>query len=639
MVAELSPAPALDAGRLSPATRGPAFWALTLGSIGVVFGDIGTSPLYAMREALAHTRGGASDLAVLGVVSLVFWALILIVTIKYLILVMRADNRGEGGTLAMMALAQHALGRRSAVVFGLGILGAALFYGDGLITPAISVLSAVEGLKDGPGVGAAFDSWVLPIAAGILVGLFAVQARGTAAVGRWFGPITLIWFVVLAALGLPYILREPSILRALSPHYGVQLLLDNGMVGFAILGSVFLVVTGAEALYADVGHFGKGPIRTGWLAVAFPCLMINYLGQGALVLLDQSAQANPFFRMIPQAVYWPVLLLTTAATVIASQAVISGAFSVTQQAVQLGLLPRIDIRRTSETVAGQIFVPQVNVLLMIGVLFLLVIFRSSSNLAAAYGIAVTGTMVITVLLLFIIARRHWRLPLVAAAALVAPFLAIDVTFLSANSLKFAEGGWFPVAFAAGMIVVMWTWMRGASILFERTHRDSIPLADLIETLKARRPDRVRGTAIFFTSDPEIAPTALLHNLKHNRILHEHNVVLTVKTADAPRVPDNERFSGEELDDGFSRVVLTYGFMEKPNVLEALGFYRRGAMKYDIMQTSFFLGRRSVKASPGERMPLWQDRLFIFLMKNAADPTDYFHIPAGRVVEMGAQVTI
>ncbi|HZZ34315.1 MAG TPA: KUP/HAK/KT family potassium transporter, partial [Caulobacteraceae bacterium] len=407
------------------APKGHGFLALTIGSIGVVFGDIGTSPIYALREALAHARGGVTEMAILGVVSLVFWALMLIVTVKYVVVVMRADNRGEGGTLALMALAQHALGRRSIFVFGLGMIGAALFYGDGLITPAISVLSAAEGLKDAPSIGPLFAPYVLPVAGAILVALFMVQSRGTASVGRFFGPITLVWFLVLAAMGVRFILREPSILMGLNPYYGVRLLLENGWVGFAILGSVFLVVTGAEALYADMGHFGRGPIRTGWLAVAFPCLMLNYLGQGAMVMSDPSTQDNPFFKMIPDFAYWPVLALTTIATVIASQAVITGAYSMTQQAVQLGLLPRMDIKRTSETVAGQIFVPQVNRFLMIGVLFLLAVFKSSSNLAAAYGIAVTATMVTTVLLLFVIERRHWGWPMWLSVAVVTPFLVID----------------------------------------------------------------------------------------------------------------------------------------------------------------------------------------------------------------------
>jgi KUP system potassium uptake protein len=626
-----------------------SFWVLTLGSIGVVFGDIGTSPLYALREALAHGRGGATPLAVMGVVSLVFWALILVVTVKYVIFVMRADNKGEGGTLALVALAQRALGagaggsrtfiQRSRFVFLLGICGAALFYGDGLITPAISVLSAAEGLKDAPSIGHMFEPFVLPIAAVILVGLFMVQSRGTASVGRYFGPVTLVWFAVLAGLGLIYIVQKPQILLALSPHYAIRLLAADGLLGFAILGSVFLVVTGAEALYADMGHFGKSPIRFAWLAIAFPCLMLNYLGQGALVLLKPETQANPFYLMIPQAVYWPVLVLTIVATVIASQAVISGAYSMTQQAVQLGLLPRIDIRRTSETVAGQIFVPQVNTMLMVGVLLLLFVFKSSSNLASAYGIAVTGTMVITMLLAYIVMRHHWGWKRWTALLFEIPLIAIDLTFLASNALKIPQGGWFPLAFGAGMMVVMWTWTRGAEILTAKARRDSVPLADLAEILKSRPISRASGTAVFLTSEPDTAPVALMHNLKHNKVLHDQNVVMTVRTAETPRVAEDDRVQIERINDRFKKVTITYGFMESPNLPKALSLCRKRGLKFDIMATSFFLGRRSVVASAQSGMPMWQDKLFIYLMKNAANPTDFYKIPPGRVVEMGTQVTV
>ena len=615
------------------------FWALTLGSIGVVFGDIGTSPLYAMKEALAHAKSGAGDLAVFGVVSLVFWALLLIVTVKYTLVVMRADNRGEGGTLALMALAQHALGRRSRLVLILGICGAALFYGDGLITPAISVLSATEGLALAPGIGKLFEPYVLPAAAAILAGLFLVQSRGTAAVGRFFGPITLVWFLVLAWLGLIHIVQAPAILAAFNPAYAINLLVSNGVLGLAILGSVFLVVTGAEALYADMGHFGRAPIRAGWLMVAFPCLMLNYLGQGALVLADPQAAANPFFLMIPQAAYWPVMLLTPAATVIASQAVITGAFSVTQQAVQLGLLPRIEIKRTSETIAGQIYVPAVNAFLLAGVLWLLVMFRSSSNLATAYGIAVTATMVVTVLLLFVVARRQWKWPLAAVLALVIPLLAIDLVFLGSNVMRIAQGGWFPIAIGGLIVLVMLTWMKGVAILGDKTQRDSLPLADLIESLRARPPHRAPGTAIFLTSQGDLAPVALMHNLKHNKVLHEKNVILTVATSDRPRVADEARVAVQSLGPDFSRVTVTYGFMEQPNVPAALAAGRRQGLRFDIMATSFFLGRRSVLPGREPGMALWRDRLFIYLLRNAANPTDFFQIPPGRVVEMGAQVTV
>ncbi|WP_165190023.1 potassium transporter Kup [Caulobacter soli] len=622
-----------------PGARAARFGALALGALGVVFGDIGTSPLYSMREALAHAGGVDPRLAVFGVVSLVFWALTLVVTLKYVVIVMRADNGGEGGTLALMALAQKALAKRSNWLVLLGILGAALFYGDGLITPAISVLSAVEGLTTAPVIGAHFAPFVLPLAAVILLALFAVQSRGTEVVGRFFGPITLVWFFTLAALGLPFILQRPEILLALSPVYAIKLLMADGLLGVTILGSVFLCVTGAEALYADMGHFGKAPIRAGWLVVALPCLMLNYLGQGALCLVRPAAMDNPFFGLIPHAVYWPVILLTTAATIIASQAVITGAFSVTQQAVQLGLLPRLDIKRTSETVAGQIFVPQVNVALAIGVLFLLFMFRTSSNMASAYGVAVTTTMVVTVALLFVVARRHWGWPLWACVALLAPFLALDLVFLGSNALKIADGGWVPLAAAGAIALLMWTWRAGSDLLHQKVHRDSIGLTDLIDSLRARPPHPVPGAAIFLTSDPSVAPVALLHNLKHNKVLHAENVVMTVRTADQPRVAEKDRIEIESLGTGFKRVTVHYGFMETPHIPRALGSCRRRGLAFDLMSTSFFVGRRTVVASPGVGMPLWQDKLFIWMVKNAADPIDFFHIPAGRVVEMGSQVVV
>jgi len=613
---------------------------LVIGAIGVVFGDIGTSPLYAMREALHHSRsGGTAEMAVLGVVSLVFWALILVVTIKYVVFLTRADNKGEGGTLALMALAQHAIGKRSAVVFLLGVVGAALFYGDGIITPAISVVSAVEGLRDAPGMGNMFAPFVLPIAAGILIALFMIQSRGTGSMARWFGPLTLIWFLVLAGLGLYHIFDDVSILRALSPHYGVTFLISNGFVGFVILGSVFLAVTGAEALYADMGHFGKSPIRKAWLWVVLPCLMLNYLGQGALVLADRTAAENPFWSMVPDVAYWPVLVMATIATVIASQAVITGAFSVTQQAVHLGLLPRLKILNTSEDLAGQIYVPSINLLLMVGVLLLLVTFQTSSALAAAYGIAVTGTMFIDSLLAWFIVRRLWKWKLGPSLAVILPFVIIDLVFMTSNLLKIPQGAWFPLALGTGLVLLMLTWVRGTQILTAKTRRDSLPLSDLIEMLSARPPHRTPGTAIFLTSDPGVAPVALMHNLKHNKVLHEKNIILTVKTVDRPRVRDDSRIEIEPINDDFKRVVLSYGFMEQPNVPKALGLCRKQGLKFDIMSTSFFLGRRSVVPSSTQGMPLWQDRLYIFLMRNAANPTDFFHIPPGRVVELGTQVSV
>jgi KUP system potassium uptake protein len=629
-----------EAAGESHGPRKETFGALALGSLGVVFGDIGTSPLYALREALHHSRsGGASETAVLGVVSLVIWALILIVTVKYVVFLMRADNKGEGGTLALMALAQRSLGRRSGWVFFLGAVGAALFYGDGVITPAVSVLSAIEGLKIAPGVGHTMAPFVLPISAGILVALFMIQSRGTAQVAKYFGPITALWFVTLGGLGVLHIADDPSIVRALLPHHGVLFLIDNGFLGFVILGSVFLAVTGAEALYADMGHFGKNPIRAAWLILVLPSLMLNYLGQGSLVLAHPETRHNPFFEMIPDAVYWPVLLLATVATVIASQAVITGAFSMTQQAVQLGLFPRIDIRRTSETQAGQIFVPQVNTFLMIGVLVLLFTFRNSSNLAAAYGIAVTGAMFIDTLLFFVIVRHMWKRPAWQAVLAAGGFGVLDLVFISSNLLKIPQGAWLPLVLGTALVVLMWTWTRGAQILSEKSLRDSLPLAELSEILRARSPLRVPGTAIFLTSEPDVAPVALMHNLKHNKVLHEKNIVLTVITTETPRVREEDRIRLESVNDDFKKVIISYGFMESPNIPKALGLCRKLGLKFDIMATSFFLGRRSVVPSAQSGMPMWQDKLFIFLMKNAANPTDFYKIPPGRVVELGTQVTV
>jgi KUP system potassium uptake protein len=615
------------------------FWGLTLGSVGVVFGDIGTSPLYAMRESLARSQGEIEQ-AVLGVTSLLTWALILIVTVKYVTFLMRADNNGEGGTLALMALARRYVKKGSGWILFLGLIGAALFYGDAVITPAMSVMGAMEGLGEAPGIGPALGFLIVPVSAGILIALFMVQSFGTAGVAKYFGPVCLLWYFALAAMGVMHIFDDPTILRGLSPHYAVLYFVSNGWMSLAILGGVFLVVTGTEALYADMGHFGRGPIRMAWLGLCLPALLLNYFGQGALVLSHPEAADNPFFAMIPQFAYWPMLLLATCAAVIASQAVISGAFSITQQAVQLGLLPRIDIRRTSETIAGQIFVPAVNNAILVGVLFLVLLFQSSSGLASAYGVAIAAAMVLDTVLFFIIIRSMWKRPLWVAIGAVAFFGLIELSFLGSNVMKFAEGAWLPMLIAAILVLLMWTWTRGTRLLNEKTRRDSVPLTDLAEILAARSPHRVQGTAIFLTSDNEVAPVALMHNLKHNKVLHEQNIILTVSTGETPRVPEDERIDIDRLNDDFKRVTITYGFMEGPNVPKALAQMRKEqGLKFDIMATSFFLGRRSVVASAASGMPLWQDRIFIFLMRNAANPTDFFHIPPGRVVELGAQVTV
>ncbi|MFL5097153.1 MAG: potassium transporter Kup, partial [Xanthobacteraceae bacterium] len=550
------------------AHRKSRFWALTLGSIGVVYGDIGTSPLYALRESVLAAVGPgnpASEPVVLGILSLIVWSLVLIVTVKYVTILLRADNNGEGGTLALMALAFRGLGQRGSAVILLGIISAALFYGDALITPALSVLSAVEGLKVAT---PAFDPYIVPLTVVILFALFAVQSRGTARVAAFFGPITLVWFIAIAIAGIGHIAQNPAVLLAFNPAHGVRFLATNGVIGLATLGAVFLVVTGSEALYADLGHFGRGAIRTAWLAVALPALTVNYLGQGALVLADPKAIENPFFLLYPDWALLPMVALATAATVIASQAVITGAYSITQQAIQLGLLPRLEIRHTSETLVGQIYMPRVNALLLLGVVLLVAMFRSSSALASAYGIAVTGTMVVTAMMALVVVWTCWHWPLWAAAALIAPFLLIDLTFLSANLLKVFEGGWVPLALGGLIMVVMYTWRRGSRLLFEKTRRLEVPLHDLVASLERKPPQRVPGTAVFLTSDPNSAPTALLHSLKHYKVLHEKNVIVTIRTEDAPRVDEPERVQIEPLGKTFSRVLLRFGFMETPSVPKA-----------------------------------------------------------------------
>ena len=615
------------------------FWPLALGSIGVVYGDIGTSPLYALREAvLAATGSGnpASEAVVLGILSLIIWALLLVVTAKYVLILLRADNNGEGGTLALMALASRALMRRGGLVFFLGIISGALFYGDAIITPALSVLSAIEGMKI---VTPTFDAYVVPLTVLVLVSLFAVQSRGTASVAAFFGPIMLLWFVAIAGGGIWHVGQNLRVLLAFNPWYGVNFLLHHGVVGFYTLGAVFLVVTGAEALYADLGHFGRGPIRAAWLVVVLPALLFNYLGQGALVLADPKSVENPFFLLFPDWALLPMVLLATVATVIASQAVITGAYSLTQQAIQLGLLPRFEIRHTSEALFGQIYMPRVNTLLLVGVLLLVALFRSSSALASAYGIAVTGTMVVTAIMAIIVVWRVWQWPLIGALALMLPFVFIDFTFLTANLLKIFEGGWVPLALGTIVMTVMYTWRRGSRLLFEKTRRSETPLKSLVKSLEKKPPARVSGTAVFLTSDPVSAPTALLHSLKHYKVLHEKNVILTIETADTPRIDPAERVRIEPVGKTFSRVVLRFGFMETPNVPKALGIARKLGWQFDIMSTSFFLSRRSLKPAADSGMPRWQDRLFIGLTRVANDATDYYQIPTGRVVEVGTQVTI
>ena len=614
------------------------FWALTLGSIGVVFGDIGTSPLYAFREAVAGAAQGQpiTRIIVLGVLSLILWALFVVVTAKYVLLLLRADNNGEGGTLSLMALGARALGRRSWPLLALGVVGASMFLGDSMITPAISVLSAVEGLKL---AAPALEHYVVPLTVFILVALFAVQSGGTARVASAFGPVMVVWFSVLAAMGLVHISDDPSVLAAINPWYAVQFLLSHGTIGMVTLGAVFLAVTGGEALYADLGHFGRKPIQAGWLYFVLPALLINYFGQGALVLSNPAAIENSFYRMVPEILVLPLVVLATAATVIASQAVITGAYSLTRQAVQLGLLPRFEVRYTSETHAGQIYLPGVNRLLLIGVLLLVLLFRTSSNLASAYGIAVSTTMVADGIMGFVVIWKLWNWRAATAAALIVPFVVVDMTFFSANLLKLLEGAWVPLLFGLTMVILIWTWRRGSAILTMKTRRIEVPLNDLIKSLEKRPPHIVKGTAVFLTSDPSFVPTALLHNLKHNKVLHEHNVILTIETAQTPRVDPAERVRMETISEKFSTVRLRFGFMESPNVPKALVIARKLGWQFDIMATSFFVSRRSLKPSAQSGMPLWQDHLFIAMSRSANDATDYFQIPTGRVVEVGTQVTI
>ncbi|MBZ9842940.1 potassium transporter Kup [Mesorhizobium sp. CA5] len=611
---------------------------LMLGALGVVYGDIGTSPIYAFREALHASSGGdvANRADILGVLSLIIWSLTITVTVKYIMFVLRADNRGEGGVLSLMALARGTFPTRSAIVLGIGIVGASLFFGDAVITPAISVLSAVEGMNV---VTPAFQPYVVPLTLLILAAVFAVQRFGTGGVGLVFGPVTAIWFLAIGVSGLKHIISDPEILWAISPHYIVAFFISSPDVSFVTVGAVFLAVTGAEALYADLGHFGRKPIVLAWLAIVFPCLLLNYAGQGAYVLAKGGTVGHPFFEMNEGWALIPMVVLATAATVIASQAVISGAYSLTRQAVQLNMLPRLEILHTSEKQSGQVYMPRVNMLLALVVMLLVVGFGESSRLASAYGISVTGNMLVTTTLLFIVMTRIWKWNIWPAIGLTAVFALIDIGFFASNIVKVFEGGWASLAVAFAIILGMWTWVRGSRYLFDKTRRNEIPLDFLAGNLLKKKPQLVSGTAVFLTSDPLSAPTALMHSLKHYKVLHEKNVILSVVTAPQPVVPDSERVKLETVNELFMRVTLTFGYMEQPNIPRALAICRKQGWKFDIMTTSFFLSRRSLKASPNSGMPIWQDRLFIGLAKTASDATEYFQIPTGRVVEIGTQVAI
>ena len=611
--------------------------ALAFGALGVVFGDIGTSPLYTMKEVFGGHRLVPTPDNVLGILSLIFWALILVVSLKYVIVIMRADNKGEGGILALLSLVQGQAPLRSRarwVIMSLGFLGASLFFGDSLITPAISVLSAVEGLEMG---APALHPFILPLALGILVGLFAIQRRGTASIGRLFGPIMLLWFGVLGVLGALSIAQYPQVLAALLPIHALQFFMTHGTAGFLILGAVVLAITGAEALYADMGHFGTRPIRLVWFGFVLPALVVNYFGQGALLLTNPEAVRNPFYMLAPDWALYPMVALATAATVIASQAVISGAFSVTRQVVQMGYAPRLVIRHTSATAAGQIYIPFVNWTLAIGVAMLVIGFQSSSNLAAAYGIAVTATFAIDTVLLALLMRVNWDIGPRWTLAAAAFFLTLDLAFFGANAVKIPEGGWFPLVVALVVFTVLVTWRRGRELVTLRLHERGLPLAPFVESLLAHPPVRVAGTAVFMTTDPSGVPLALLHNLKHNKVLHERVVILNVRYAEVPYVAPAHRLVVTKLGEGVFHVVVRYGFMDDVDIPKALAECPCG-MDFDMMDTTFFLSRENLIPSRAEGgMMVWREHLFATMARNAASPMTFFRIPPNRVVELGAQL--
>ncbi|MDO5370227.1 potassium transporter Kup [Paracoccus sp. (in: a-proteobacteria)] len=611
---------------------------LVLACLGVVFGDIGTSPLYALRESLVHAHEhGMAETAVIGIVSMLFWTVMLIVTVKYVALILRADNNGEGGTLSLVAKAQGALGgRRAWWLYLTGIVGVSLFFGDAMITPAMSVMAAIEGMEL---VVPHASDWVVPVTLVIVIALFWVQRSGTEAVARLFGPVMLVWFGVMGVLGASHIMDDARILQALNPLRAAGFIAQNGYGALPVMGSVFLAVTGAEALYADMGHFGRRPVRISWLWIVLPALTLAYAGQGAMVLSHPERAANPFFLMAPDWFLLPLVLLATAATVIASQAVISGAFSVAQQAVQLGLVPRLDIQHTSDRQAGQIYLPRVNMILMAGVCALVLAFGSSARLASAYGIAVTGDMVITSILAIVVFRHAWGWRWVVVLAIMLPILAIELVFLYANLLKVPDGGYIPLMFAATVVTFMGVWMRGTQIIQRRLSSEAIKLDFLAAKLEASPPTIVPGTAVFLTADPAFAPPALMHNLKHNRVLHERNYVVRVETATTPTVPDADRFRIEAVTPRFWRLRLRFGYMEQPNVPRALALGRAQGHRFELMGTSYFLNRRSLRVGKGRMMPLWASRLYAGMYRSASEPTNFYRLPTNRVVELGQQLNI
>jgi KUP system potassium uptake protein len=613
---------------------------LVVGAIGVVYGDIGTSPLYALRTAFTGQFGlSVSHANVLGILSAFVWALIIVVTLKYITLIMRADNRGEGGILALTALVSRGVESKTRLrwwLLGLGIFGAAMFYGDGMITPAVTVLGAVEGLGV---IAPALHPFIVPISIVILVVLFAVQKGGTARLGAVFGPVMVLWFVTLGLLGALEVLRGPGVLVALNPIHAVRFIENNTAIAFVAFGAVVLAVTGVEALYADMGHFGKSPIRRAWISIVMPALLLNYLGQGALILADPAAIQNPFYLLAPEWARVPLLLLATAAAIIASQAVISGAFSLTRAAIQMGYCPRLTILHTSERAIGQIYIPFINWMLLAAIVGLVVGFRNSDNLAGAYGIAVTLAMLIDSILIFVVMRRLWHWPLAAAIAIVVPLLAIDLTFLGSNSLKIPDGGWFPLLIGGIVFTLLTTWKRGRALLMQRLADDAMPLDLFIQSIEASPPTRVPGTAVFLTSTPNRVPHALLHNLKHNKVLHERVVFMTIVTKDIPYVPEEERCEIEPLRCNFFRIVANYGFKDDPDVPELLEDISRRGFEFDMMETSFFVSRETLIATPTPGMSLWREKLFVSMSKNATKASEFFHVPTNRVVELGTQVEL